>query len=357
MQVLEGAVLGRSHRSRVGQAKLKELIDRSRQLLGVPEDYHLGIVMGSDTAAVEIALWSMLGQRGVDVLAWESFGLEWVKDIKEHLKLEDVRAMVAAYGQLPDLQQVDFDRDVVFPWNGTTAGVKIPDGLWIAEQRQGLTICDATSAAFAMELPWDKLDVVTYSWQKVMGGEAAHGVIVLSPRAVERLESYTPPWPLPKLFRLCSNGKLNESIFSGNTINTPSMLCVEDALDGLKWAAGIGGLPVLISRCKANFAICEQWVGQTPWIDFLALCPQTRSHTSICFKITDPWYRSLTVAEQETKAKELVAVLEDENVAFDIGAYRDAPLGLRIWGGSTVETQDMELLMPWLDWSFHQFKK
>jgi phosphoserine aminotransferase len=354
--VLNDAALGRSHRSKLGKAKLKEVIDRSRQILGVPPEYHLGIVMGSDTAAVEMALWSLLGARGVDVLAWDSFGLEWVKDIKDHLGLDDTRAMVAEYGDLPDLSSVDFDRDVVFTWNGTTAGVKLPDGAWIADQRQGLTICDATSAVFAMELPWDKLDVVTYSWQKAMGGEAGHGVIVLSPRAVERLESYTPPWPLPKIFRLCKKGKLNEAIFAGDTINTPSMLCVEDALDGLKWAEGIGGLPVLIERSNANLAVLEAWVAQTPWIDFLAACPNSRSSTSICFKIIDPWYASLTADQQAAKAKQWVALLEAEEVAYDIGAYRDAPPGLRIWGGSTVEQSDIEALIPWLDWGFAQIK-
>lgn len=351
---LEKALVGRSHRAGPAKARIREVIDRSRSLLGVPADYRLGIVPASDTGAVEMALWSLLGARGVDVLAWESFGLGWKTDIEGQLALPGARALVADYGDLPDLAAVDFDRDVVFTWNGTTAGVRVPDGSWIPDDRAGLTICDATSAAFAMELPFDKLDVVTWSWQKVLGGEAAHGMLLLSPRAVERLESFTPPRPLPKIFRLTKGGKLIEGIFQGDTINTPSMLAVEDAVDGLRWADSVGGLPALVARSEANLAALARWVEATPWARFLANDPATRSCTSMCLRIVDPWFASLEAGEQSAVAKKLVRLLDDEGVAYDIGAYRDAPAGLRIWGGATVETRDVEALLPWLDWAWAQ---
>jgi phosphoserine aminotransferase len=299
-----------------------------------------------------MAMWSLLGARGVDLLAWESFGKDWVTDVVKQLKLADVREFKADYGLLPDLTPVSPDRDVVFTWNGTTSGVRVPDGDWIADDRQGLVICDATSAAFAMELPWEKLDVVTWSWQKVLGGEAAHGMLALSPRAVARLESHKPPWPMPKIFRLTKDGKIAEGIFRGETINTPSMLCVEDAVDGLKWAEDIGGLPALIERSEANLAVVEAWIGESDWADFLALDPTARSCTSICLKIVDPWFTALPADRQAAVAKQVADLLEKEGVAFDAGAYRDAPPGLRLWGGATVEASDMEALMPWLDWAW-----
>jgi len=332
---LSGALLGRSHRAAGPKARLAEVIERSRAILGMPPDWRLGIVPASDTGAVEMALWSMLGARGVDVLSFESFGEGWATDVMKQLRLPDARVLSAEYGRLPDLAAVDFSHDVVFPWNGTTSGVRVPNGDWIAPDRQGLTICDATSAVFAMELAWDRLDVVTWSWQKVLGGEAAHGMLALSPRAVERLQSYRPPWPLPKIFRLTSGGKLNEGIFRGETINTPSMLCVQDALDGLRWAESVGGLDGLIARSEANLAAIAGWVSRTGWVDFLAEDPATRSCTSICLKAP----------------KQIAAMLEKEGVAYDIASYRDAPPGLRIWGGATVETADVEALLPWLDWA------
>ena len=356
VEVLSTALLGRSHRSRQGRERLKEVITRSKTILGIPEDYHCGIVPASDTGAVELALWTLLGARGVDIVAWESFGASWVSDVQKQLKLSDSRSITADYGHLPDLTQLDRDRDIVFTWNGTTSGVKTPNGDWISDRRQGLTIADATSAVFAMDIPWRKLDVITWSWQKVMGGEAAHGMIVLSPRAVERLESHTPAWPLPKIFRLTKNGKLEKSIFEGDTINTPSMLCVEDALDGLKWAESIGGLPGLISRSQANLGAIADWVTTTDWVDFLAVDPATRSNTSICLKVIDPWFNELPQDEQAKGIKKLVALLEGEQIAYDIAHYRDAPPGLRIWGGATVETADIEALLPWLDWAFAEMK-
>lgn len=352
VDVLKDAFLGRSHRSKLGRERLRDVIVRTKQILGIPENYVCGIVPASDTGAVEIALWSLLGVRGVEMLAWESFGDGWVTDVQKQLKLSDCRVTKADYGQLPDLSQVDWSRDVVFTWNGTTSGVKVPNGDWIPNDRQGLAIADATSAVFAMEMPWSKLDVVTWSWQKVMGGEAAHGMLVLSPRAIERLETYTPSWPLPKLFRLTKGGKLNTAIFEGDTINTPSMLCVEDALDGLKWAEQIGGLPTLIQRSQANFAAIATWVSQTPWVDFLAIDPTTRSNTSICLKIVDSWFMMQSSNEQIGIVKQLSALLEREGVAFDVNGYRDAPPGLRIWGGATVELGDIEALLPWLDWGY-----
>jgi len=356
-EALRDACLGRSHRSKAGKAKLAAAIDRTRALLGVPDDYRIGIVPGSDTGAVEMALWSLLGARGVDMLAWESFGAGWVTDVAKQLKLDDVRVLDAPYGALPDLTEVDPARDVVFTWNGTTSGVRVPDGDWIADDRAGLTICDATSAAFAMDLPWAKLDVTTFSWQKVMGGEAAHGMLILSPRAVERLESYTPPWPLPKLFRLTKGGRLIEGIFEGATINTPSMLCVEDYLDALAWGESIGGLPALIARAQANLAAVADWVADTPWVDFLARVPETRSCTSICLSIVDPWFAGLDEDAQKTVAKGIVARLEERGVAYDIGAYRAAPPGLRIWGGATVEADDIATLLPWLDWAYAEVRE
>ncbi len=354
--VLSEAVLGRSHRAKAGKAKLAEVIARSGRILGLPEDWLLGIVPGSDTGAVELAMWSLLGARGVDILAWESFGATWATDAEKHLKLDDLRILRAGYGALPDLSKVDFDRDVVFTWNGTTSGVRVPDGNWIPAERQGLAICDATSAAFAMALPFDKLDVVTWSWQKVLGGEAAHGMLALSPRAVARLESHTPAWPLPKLFRLTKKGALDRAIFEGATINTPSLLCVEDAIDGLCWAEEIGGLPALIARSEANFAAIEAWVAGTPWVDFLAEDPATRSTTSICLKVVDPWFLDLSDDAQRAATKALAAEIEAAGAGYDIGAYRDAPPGLRIWGGATVETADIEALLPWLDWAFGLIK-
>ena len=347
---LSGAWTGRSHRAAGGKAKLAEVIERSRAILGIPEDYRIGVVPASDTGAVEMALWSLLGTRGVDMLAWESFGKGWVTDVVKQLKLEDARILEADYGDLPDLGQADFSRDVVFTWNGTTSGVCVPDGDWIATDREGLTICDATSAAFAMDLPWNKLDVATWSWQKVLGGEGAHGMLVLSPRAVERLESYSPAWPLPKIFRMTKGGKLIEGIFKGETINTPSMLCVEDAIDSLKWAEEIGGLPKLIQRSKSSLSAVSAWVNKTPWVEFLAKDPATRSSTSVCLAITDTG--SLAGDEAAAAPKKIAALLEKENIAYDIGGYRDAPPGLRIWGGATVEPLDMQILMPWIEWAW-----
>ncbi len=355
-EALSGALLGRSHRAAGPKARLAEVIDRSRAILGLPQDWVLGIVPGSDTGAVEMAMWSMLGARGVDILAFESFSEAWATDVVKQLKLADARVLTAPYGRLPDLAQVDSARDMVLAWNGTTSGVRLPHADWIARDREGLVICDATSAAFAMALPYEKLDVVTWSWQKVLGGEAAHGMLALSPRAVARLEGYKPAWPLPKVFRLTSGGKLSAGIFRGETINTPSMLCVEDALDGLRWAEGIGGLPALIARSEANLAALAAWVERTPWVDFLAADPATRSCTSICLRITAPWFAGLAPDEQAKAAKRLASLLDREGVAFDIASYRDAPPGLRIWGGATVETADIEALLPWLDWAYAQVR-
>lgn len=351
---LSGALLGRSHRASGPKARLAEVIDLSRSILGMPADWRLGIVPGSDTGAVEMALWSLLGARGVDIVSFESFGEGWAADVTKHLKLADVRTISAPYGQLPDLSQVDPARDVVFTWNGTTSGVRVPNADWIAADRGGLAICDATSAAFAMKLDWAKLDVVTWSWQKVLGGEAAHGMLALSPRAVQRLETYVPAWPLPKVFRLTSKGKLVEGVFKGETINTPSMLCVEDAVDGLRWAQSIGGLPGLMSRSEANLAAVADWVARSDWAAFLADDPAVRSSTSICLKIVAPWFAALPAEGQAKAAKQLAGLLEKEGVAFDIAAYRDAPPGLRIWGGATVETADISALLPWLDWAVAQ---
>jgi len=354
---LKNAVLGRSHRSAAGKARLKLAIDKTRALLKLPDDYLVAIVPGSDTGAVEMALWSLLGPHGVDVLAWEAFGKDWVVDVVKQLKLGDVHVMQAAYGQLPDLARVDFARDVIFTWNGTTSGVRVPNADWIAADRQGLTICDATSGIFAQRLDWAKLDVITYSWQKVLGGEAAHGMLILSPRAVERLESHTPNWPVPKIFRLTKGGKLNREIFEGATINTPSMLCVEDYLDTLAWAESIGGLDALMARSDRNAQAVTAWVERTPWVDFLAAVPGTRSNTSVCLRVVDAEIASRGLEEQAAFAGKIVKLLEKEGVAYDIGAYRDAPPGLRLWCGATVETSNLEALLPWLDWAFATLRK
>src|SRR3984885_9995109 len=357
LDALSGAFLGRSHRAAAPKARLAEVIDSSRAILGMPPDWRLGVVPASDTGAVELALWSLLGARGVDVLVWESFGAGWATDIARQLKLADARVLSADYGALPDLAAVDFSRDVVFTWNGTTSGVRVPNGDWIDAGRTGLTICDATSAAFAMPLAWDKLDVVTWSWQKVLGGEAAHGMLALSPRAVERLETYKPAWPLPKIFRLTGGGKLNQGIFEGETINTPSMLCVEDYLDALNWAKSIGGLEALIARADANTRTIADWVERTPWIDFLVADPKLRSSTSVCLKVSDEWFLRLAPEAQRAQVKRLEALLDAEGVAYDIAGHRDAPPGLRIWCGSTVETSDVEALLPWLDWAFGELRR
>ena len=356
LQTLTDAVLSRSHRSKIGKAKLKRAIDLTREILRVPADFRIGIVPASDTGAVEMALWSLLGARPVTVLAWESFGEGWVTDITKQLKLKDVGVLKAPYGELPDLSKVDPATDVVFTWNGTTSGVRVPNADWIAADRAGLSICDATSAAFAQRLDFAKLDVVTLSWQKVLGGEAAHGMLMLSPRAAERLKTYTPPWPLPKLFRMTNGGKLMEGLFEGETINTPSMLCLEDYLDTLAWAKSIGGLDALIGRADGNAKAIADWVAVTPWIDFLARRPQIRSNTSVCLKIVDPAVRALAADAQSAFFKGRVALLEKENVAYDIDAYRDAPPGLRVWCGSTVEARDIESLTQWLDWAFARAK-
>ena len=352
VEALADAPVGRSHRAKIGKAKLAEAINLTREVLEVPANYRIGIVPASDTGAVEMALWSLLGARGVDMLAWESFGSGWVTDVVKQLKLTDVRKLEAPYGELPDLTKVDFDRDVVFTWNGTTSGVRVPNADFIPADRKGLTICDATSAAFAQNLDFSKLDVVTFSWQKVLGGEGAHGVLILGPRAVERLETYTPAWPLPKIFRMTKGGKLIEGIFEGATINTPSMLCVEDYLDALKWAKSIGGLKTLMKRADENFTVLDKFVAKTPWIEFLAKEPATRSNTSVCFKIVDPAVVKLDAEKQAAFAKAIVNRLEKAGVAHDIGAYRDAPSGLRIWAGATIEARDLQALTEWLDWAF-----
>jgi phosphoserine aminotransferase len=356
LQALGNAALGRSHRAKIGKAKLEIAIALTREVLQVPADYRIGIVPASDTGAVEMALWSLLGERGVDMLAWESFGAGWVTDVVKQLKLPDVRIFEAPYGELPDLTAVDFDRDIVFTWNGTTSGARVPNGGFIPAGRKGLTICDATSAAFAQRLDFAKLDVVTFSWQKVLGGEGAHGMLILSPRAVERLEAYKPAWPLPKIFRLTSGGKLIEGIFLGETINTPSMLAVEDYLDALQWAKSIGGLDALIARADANAAVIADWVAGNPAVDFLASAPETRSNTSVCLRFVDPAVAILDDTGQQAFVKGLTGLLEAEKVAYDIASYRDAPPGLRIWCGATVETSDVEALAPWLDWAFARQK-
>jgi len=356
LENLKNALVGRSHRSKPGKARLKQAIELTRELLNVPAAFRVGIVPASDTGAVEMAMWSLLGARGVDVLAWESFGEGWVTDVVKQLKLKDARVLKASYGELPNLAEVDFSRDVVFTWNGTTSGVRVPNGEWIKSDRQGLTICDATSAAFAQALPFDKLDAVTFSWQKVLGGEAAHGMLILSPRAVERLESYAPAWPLPKIFRMTKGGKINEGIFTGETINTPSMLCVEDYLDTLQWAKSIGGLKATIARSDANAKALADWVAVTPWVANLANNASERSNTSVCLKVVDPAVTRLSADDQAAFAKALAGLLEKEGVAYDIAYYRDAPPGLRIWCGATAEASDVKALTPWLDWAFAEAK-
>jgi phosphoserine aminotransferase len=356
VEALAGAITGRSHRSAPGKARLKEVIDLHRSLLGIPADYKIGIVPASDTGAVEMALWSLLGPRAVDILVWEAFSNEWLSDITKQLKLTNTRTLKSDYGFIPDLSQVDFKNDVVFVWNGTTSGARVPNGDWIVNDREGLTICDATSAVFAYDLPWQKLDVTTWSWQKVLGGEAAHGMIVLSPRAVARLESYTPPWPMPKLFRMTKKGALIDGIFAGETINTPSMLAAEDCLDALRWVEKIGGLKETIRRSQDNFKIIEQWSVKAGWFGFLVADPAARSTTSVYLKITDPWFAALSDEAQQGFIKTMTKMLEKEGAAYDIAGYRDAPAGLRIWGGATVEKSDMAALMPWLDWAFAETK-
>jgi phosphoserine aminotransferase len=356
LQALSGAFVGRSHRSKPGKAKLKRAIDLTREVLQVPADYRIGIVPASDTGAVEMALWSLLGPVPVTMLAWESFGEGWVSDVAKQLKLKTVSVLKADYGELPDLRKIDPASDIVFTWNGTTSGVRVPNADWIAAGRTGLTICDATSAAFAQALDWPKLDVCTFSWQKALGGEAGHGMLVLSPRAIARLESYTPPWPLPKIFRLTKSGALIEGIFQGETINTPSMLCVEDYLDTLEWAKATGGLPVLRARADANAGVIAKWVARTNWVDFLANDPTLRSNTSVCLKFADPAVSRLNRDAQAAFGKTIAAALEEEGVAYDIAAYRDAPPGLRIWCGCTVEQSDVEALTPWLDWAYAKAK-
>jgi phosphoserine aminotransferase len=354
---LKGALLGRYHRAKETKARLELALVKTRELLRLPPDYRVGIVPASDTGAVEMALWSLLGQRGVDVLAFDAFGREWVTDIVEQLRLADVRVMAAPDGELPDLACVDCGRDIVFAWNGTTSGVRVPNADWIADGREGLTICDATSAIFAQAIDWRKLDVATFSWQKVLGGEAQHGMLILSPRAIERLQTYTPPWPLPKLFRLTRNGKVMLDLFEGSTINTPSMLCLEDYLDALAFAECVGGLDGMIARADANAQVIADWVERTPWVDFVALAPETRSNTSVCLKIVDPAVLALPEDAPAELPRRMAALLDAENVAKDIGAYRSAPPGLRIWTGGTVERSDVEALMPWLDWAFAEAKR
>ena len=355
--IFSDALVGRSHRSSEGKARLNEVIDLTRSVLGVPTDWRIGIVPASDTGAMEMALWSLLGPRGVDVLAWESFGLGWGADITKHLKLDDTRLLTAPYGALPDLSDADLDRDIVFTWNGTTSGVNVPNGDWIADDRAGLTICDATSAVFAMDLPWDKLDATTFSWQKSLGGESGFGTLILSPRAVERLESHTPTWPVPKIFRLTKGGKLIEGIFRGETINTPSMLAVEDARDALTWVESLGGLAVTLSLSKANMDVVSQWVAETDWVEFLAEKRVTRSNTSICLKVVEPSFAALNADEQWLRIKATVGLLESERAAFDIAGHRDGPPGFRIWGGPTVEAADTQDMLPWLDWAFGETGK
>ncbi len=352
VDVLKSAPLGRSHRAKVGKARLKQVIEETKALLGLPEDYLVAIMPASDTGAVEAALWSLLGPRPVDVFAWESFGKEWVSDCLQQLKALQTRTFVAEFGKLPNLRQANFEHDIVFTWNGTTSGVIVPDGNWIPDDRHGLSICDATSSACAVPMPWTKLDVITFSWQKVLGGEAQHGILVLSPRAVQRLESHTPSWPVPKIFRLAKEKKLSRGIFEGETINTPSMLCVEDALDAMAWARSIGGAPALLRRTLENARALERWVDRTPWIDYLAVDPATRSPTSVCLRLAQAAAAGLSPEQQSAWFKKIVTALEQEGVAFDIGSYRDAPPGLRVWCGATVETDDIVALTEWIDWAY-----
>jgi phosphoserine aminotransferase len=349
--------LGRSHRAKLPKQRLAEVINLSKELLNIPSDYKVGIIAGSDTGAIEAAMWSLLGKTGVEVLAWESFGSDWVKDIKEQLKIKNLTIHQSDYGDLPDFQKINFDNDIVFNWNGTTSGVCLPNADWITDNRKGLTICDATSAVFAMEMDWHKLDVITWSWQKVLGGEAAHGMIALSPKSLERLSEYQPTWPIPKIFRLANNKKVIEGIFKGETINTPSMLCVEDAIDALNWIQSIGGSKGSIDKSQSNLQVVKTWVETKDWIDFLAKDSSTLSSTSICLKITDPWFLGLSADQQQLKIKEINSLLDKEQVAFDINAYRTAPPGFRIWGGATVESSDIETLLPWIEWGYQSIKE
>ena len=349
--------LGRSHRAKLPKQRLAEVINLSKELLKIPNDYKVGIIAGSDTGAIEAAMWSLLGKTGVEVLAWESFGSDWVKDIKEQLKIKNLTIHQSDYGDLPDFQKINFDNDIVFNWNGTTSGVCLPNADWITDNRKGLTICDATSAVFAMEMDWHKLDVITWSWQKVLGGEAAHGMIALSPKSLERLSEYQPTWPIPKIFRLANNKKVIEGIFKGETINTPSMLCVEDAIDALNWIQSIGGSKGSIDKSQSNLQVVKTWIESKDWIDFLAKDSSTLSSTSICLKITDPWFLGLSADQQQLKIKEINSLLDKEQVAFDINAYRTAPPGFRIWGGATVESSDIETLLPWIEWGYQSIKE
>ena len=357
IQNLKTNSLGRSHRAKLPKQRLAEVISLSKEILNLPRDYKVGIVAGSDTGAIESAMWSLLGKTGVETLVWESFGNDWAKDIKEQLKIKNLSIHKAAYGELPDFQKINFDNDIVFNWNGTTSGVCLPNGDWIPDNRKGLTICDATSAVFAMDMDWHKLDVITWSWQKVLGGEAAHGMIALSPKALERLSEYQPTWPIPKIFRLANNMKVIEGIFKGETINTPSMLCVEDAIDALNWIQSIGGSKGSIDKSQSNLQVVKTWVESKDWIDFLAKDSSTLSSTSICLKITDPWFLGLSVDQQQLKIKEINSLLDKEQVAFDINAYRTAPPGFRIWGGATVESSDIETLLPWIEWGYQSIKE
>ena len=357
IQNLKTDSLGRSHRAKLPKQRLVEVINLSKELLKIPNDYKVGIIAGSDTGAIEAAMWSLLGKTGVEVLAWESFGSDWVKDIKEQLKIKNLTIHQSDYGDLPDFQKINFDNDIVFNWNGTTSGVCLPNADWITDNRKGLTICDATSAVFAMEMDWHKLDVITWSWQKVLGGEAAHGMIALSPKSLERLSEYQPTWPIPKIFRLANNKKVIEGIFKGETINTPSMLCVEDAIDALNWIQSIGGSKGSIDKSQSNLQVVKTWVETMDWIDFLAKDSSTLSSTSICLKITDPWFLGLSVDQQQLKIKEINSLLDKEQVAFDINAYRTAPPGFRIWGGATVESSDIETLLPWIEWGYQSIKE
>ena len=357
IQNLKTDSLGRSHRAKLPKQRLAEVINLSKELLNIPSDYKVGIIAGSDTGAIESAMWSLLGKTGVEVLAWESFGSDWVKDIKEQLKIKNLTIHQSDYGDLPDLQKINFDNDIVFNWNGTTSGVCLPNADWISDNRKGLTICDATSAVFAMDMDWHKLDVITWSWQKVLGGEAAHGMIALSPKALERLSEYQPTWPIPKIFRLANNMKVIEGIFKGETINTPSMLCVEDAIDALNWIQSIGGSKGSIDKSQSNLQVVKTWIESKDWIDFLAKDSSTLSSTSICLKITDPWFLGLSVDQQQLKIKEINSLLDKEQVAFDINAYRTAPPGFRIWGGATVESSDIETLLPWIEWGYQSIKE